>query len=510
MNAKLATRLVEPDYWTCPHGKRTRPESVLTFGPEVADLCAKANFAPDTQQELGLDLIFAIKPDGSPASFEFCVICCRQNLKTGLFKQAAIGWLFVTEQPLIVWSAHEMSTTNEAQRDLGNLMMDSPILSKWMMSGDNHGIYHANGDERIELRTGQRIMFKARTRDGGRGLSAPKLILDEAFALKASMMGSLLPLMMAQVDPQVIYGSSAGKADSDVLFDIRERGRSGASPRMSYIEWLAPREDCKSEDCKHPKDAIVRDLDCALDREHLIRAGNPTITTGRIQIETVRDLRQALPPAEYMRECFGWWDEFDAHEQVIPLKAWTALTIPDEEVPLDPPAYYALAMSPDRIASIAVAVRGVLADYVDLAEMSRVDDSRKLIDWFVTRCGRRIPVMIDSRDPAASMVNELRSRGVKVNVSTATDAAKACGGLLDAVKEARVQHCDQPAIRVALVSAKKKLVGKAGLWEWDLEDLSPEMAALRAITLARFGLSFKKRPSGNGRSNTSGRRAVLL
>ena len=117
--------------------------------------------------------------------------------------------------------------------------------------------------------------------------------------------------------------------------------------------------------------------------------------------------------------------------------------------------------------------------------------------------------MIDQRDPAASMVNELRSRGVKVNVSTATDAGKACGSLLDAVKESRVQHCDQPAIRVALVSAKKLPVGKAGLWEWDIKDLSPEMAALRAITLARFGLSFKKRPSGNGRSS-SGRRAIVL
>src|SRR6478672_2383766 len=97
VSAKLAKRLVEPDYWTSPQGTRVRPESFMTYGPEVADLCARADFEPDAQQQLGLDLIFAIRPDGSPASFAGCVICCRQNMKTGLFKQTALGWMYVTE-----------------------------------------------------------------------------------------------------------------------------------------------------------------------------------------------------------------------------------------------------------------------------------------------------------------------------------------------------------------------------------------------------------------------------
>jgi hypothetical protein len=165
-------------------------------------------------------------------------------------------------------------------------------------------------------------------------------------------------------------------------------------------------------------------------------------------------------------------------------------------------------MSPERVASIAVALKGEVADYVDLAELERVDDSRKLIDWLVERCGRRVPVMIDSRDPAASFVNELRARGVKVNVTSQSDAGRACGGLLDAVTEGRVWHCDQPAIRAALTVAEKKLIGKTGpRWEWDIADSSPEIAALRALTLAHFGLSLTKRSSG---TKTEGRRAVVL
>lgn len=509
MSVKLAKRLAEPDYWTCPHGRRTRPEPLLTYGPEVADLNATIGFEPDAQQELGLDLIFAIRPDGSPASFEFCAICCRQNLKTGLFKQAAIGWLFVTEQPLIVWSAHEMSTTTEAQRDIANLMLDSPLLRKRMMPNENDGIYYANGAERIELASGQRIMFKARTKDGGRGLAAPKLILDEAFALKPSMMGALLPLMLAQTHPQVLYGSSAGKADSEVLHEIRERGRVGGSPALTYLEWLAPPEDCADKDCQHPKDAVARGLDCALDREHLLLAANPAVATGRINLETIRNLRQALPAEEFKRECLGWWDELGSRDAAIPLEKWAALEIPTAEVPAGDPDRYGLAMSPERVASIAVAIKGDPAAYLDLAELDRVDDSRKLVDWLVERCKRprRGVVMVDTRDPAASYAGELRTRGVQVNVTTQSDSARAFGGLLDAVNEGRIWHCGQPAIRAALSVVEKKPVGRTGqTWEWDPSDPTAEAAALRAMTLAHYGLSFGK----TRRKSSGARRAVVL
>jgi hypothetical protein len=221
---RLAKRLIEPDVWTCPHGRaRWRPQKVLTYGPEVADVNADAGFAPDPQQELGLDLIFAVGEDGRPLTFEFCVICCRQNLKTGLFKQTAVGWIVVLEEPDVVWSAHEMSTTRDAQNELADLFR-SPTLERWMLPQKNEGIYTENGEERLELRdpeTGEvhKIWFKARTASGGRGLARGKLILDEAFALQAAMVGSLMPIMLTKPRAQVVYGSSAGKADSEVLRD---------------------------------------------------------------------------------------------------------------------------------------------------------------------------------------------------------------------------------------------------------------------------------------------------
>jgi hypothetical protein len=82
------------------------------------------------------------------------VICCRQNLKTGLFKQAAIGWLYVTDERTVVWSAHEMSTTLDALRDLELLLTESRPVEAAAQHQEPRDL-HRQRRERIELATGQ-------------------------------------------------------------------------------------------------------------------------------------------------------------------------------------------------------------------------------------------------------------------------------------------------------------------------------------------------------------------
>lgn len=479
MSTKLARRLIEPDYWTCPHGVRTRPEAIETYGPEVAEVNAAAGFAPDPQQELALDLIFAIRPDGSPASFEFCVICCRQNLKTGLFKQAAIGWLYVTEQRLIVWSAHEMSTTNEAQRELGELMLGSPALRRRMMAQKNDGIYSDNGAERIELATGQRILFKARTRDGGRGLAVPKLILDEAFALKASMMGSLIPLMMAQQDPQVLYGSSAGKADSEVLFDIRDRGRNGSSPRMSYLEWLSPREECESEDCTHAKSGVKG---CALDRPHLRMKANPTITTGRISLETLDDMRQAMPPAEFMRECLGWWDDpAEGGEERLDEALWTDMRgVTSEDLSA---LAFGITVHPDRSRAV-IGVSGRRSDgFVQVEVVAEGRGTRWPVDWITSRIPTWHPCAVILDGTAASLAPLFEDLGIEAVTTSSTDRAQASVGFYDDFMAARLRQPGELLLDEAVRTSTRRKMRDGFVWD------GPNSSPLAAVSLAHWGMT---------------------
>lgn len=475
MTARLAKRqLVSPDYLT-------RPEYVETYGPEVADLCASANFAPDPQQELALDLIFAIRPDGLSAAFSFAVICCRQNLKTGLFKQASLGWLYVTEQQLVVWSAHEMSTTSEAQLDLANLILDSPVLRKRLPATGNNGIYDANGEERIELATGQRIKFKARTRSGGRGLTGDKVVLDEAFALLPSHMGSLVPTLAARPDPQVIYGSSAGKLDSLVLRDVRDRGRAGTSARMAYLEWLAPKKECLTPRCEHPKHGAVG---CALDDVELWRKANPTLTTGRITLDTIAGMRQELPPQEFARECLGWWDADDGAAGALDHARWLDLADPDAE--RGKAVVFGADVAEDRTAWIAVAwVREDGATQVQMADEGPIPAHR-----LVARCAELVEAWGGAVVPPRAFEDDLDTAGVPVVKMSGTEFPGACGDVEDAVKAGplALRHGNQSALNDAIKAVRWRTVGTAGEKAWQLKG-APEIGPVVAATRAMWGLT---------------------
>lgn len=232
MPSALLADLVEPAFHTGPPSERT-------LGPEVAERCEAVGYPPDGEQRMVLDDVFAMDPAGKVAAFEAAVIAARQNLKSGAFKQCALSWLFVSEVDLIIWSAHEFNTARETHRDLANLIEGSDELRPRLKA-----VNFGNGNEKIELRSGQRILFKARTKTGGRGLSGDRVVLDEAFHLHGDHMGALLPTLAVRPDPQVLYGSSAGLSHSDVLRAIRNRGRSGRSARLAYIEWCAPRGGC--------------------------------------------------------------------------------------------------------------------------------------------------------------------------------------------------------------------------------------------------------------------------
>ena len=498
MRPRPAKRLIEPDFWTCPHGVRQRPEPSLTYGPEVAEVCAAAGYEPDAQQELGLDMIFAIRPDGSPATFEFCVICSRQNLKTGLFLQTVIGWLYVLDVPEIVWSAHEMSTTRAAQRDLANLLRAAPSLQRRMLPQKNEGIYDANGEERIELANGQTVWFKARTRDGGRGLGKPKLVLDEAFALKKAMMGAVIPILLAQHEPQVLYGSSPGKADSEHLRDLRERGRKHLSPTMTYLEWGGtPLPPCEDEKCAHPKTGLEQGARCVLNRIEVIVARNPATATGRMPIENLANVRQALPTDEWRRECMGEWEEPASTAAASIFPNWSDGIGQPLELP-ETPAAIGIAVSVTRAwASIAAGSPVEVLEDPDDPESEPVErsyvapvDRRAGVGWLVAEVKRiqdatDCVAVMDSKGPGKSLIKDFEEADVALELIDVDEAAEATARFSDKVREGRLLHPEAPELDEAVEDAvwryynDRPLVGR--------RQSGGEVDMLEAAILADYG-----------------------
>jgi hypothetical protein len=476
---------VEPAYRSVPAYRRT-------LGPEVADLARLADFGPDPEQEDALDAIFALDEQGRSLAFETAVIACRQNLKTGLFKQAVLGWLFVTDQRLIVWSAHEFSTTQEAFRDLDTLITGSDVLRRRVKH-----IYRGNGDESIELVDDRRLIFKARTKVGGRGLSGDKVILDEAFALKAMHMGALLPTLSARPDPQVLYGSSAGLPESAVLRGVRDRGRAGADARLAYIEWCAPPPSvvCRDgEKCTHRLDAVG----CGCDDPANWRQANPAAGR-RITIEYIAAERRALPPAEFGRERMGWWDDPGEDAHPFPIAAWAERV--DATAPRPDGPALAVAITTDRsVAAIGSAGRIDGISHVDVL------DHRAGTGWTVDRAVElydgtgACALVLDPSGPAGALEKDLTEKDEdgKAKFSTkpepgerrlviisARENAQACGALVDDVKNDRLRHRDRGELNTAVKGVRTKPLADA--YTWSRKDSLADITPLEVITLARHG-----------------------
>ena len=473
--------LVEPAY-------AALPEYVHTLGPEVADLAELAGFAPDPEQRLALDAAFALDAKGKTAAFEVCVVCSRQNMKTGFFKQCALGWLYVTDQRLIVWSAHEFRTAQEAFRDMTELVESSDVLSRRVKR-----IYRGNGDEAIEMMSGQRLIFKARTKSGGRGLSGDKVVLDEGFALQPTHMGALMPTLSARPDPQLLYGSSAGLANSAVLRDIRDRGRRGGS-RLAYLEWCAPTDGCADRNCSHRFGTVDG---CALDDVANWRAANPALGR-RISADYIAAEREALPPEEFARERLGWWDEPGAVAPAFGAGQWEACAV--AEAAPSTPVSVGVAVSVDRAWSSIGAASPSAGGRVHVGVSYDKDygvDRRRGTSWLVERVKvlqtrYDCSVVIDGHGPTSVMIGPLEDAGVRVTVAGTNDVLDACADLYDKVQGRRVSHGSYAELNEAVMGAQPRPVGDR--WMWGRKRSVFDVSMLEAVTLALWGAT-ADRPS---------------
>jgi hypothetical protein len=462
------------------------PSAVKTAGGEAADLAAMVGFAPDAEQRLVLDAMLAEKDDGKWAALEAAVICGRQNLKTAVLQMAALYDLFIREVRLIVWTAHQFRTTSEALRDLVNLIDGSDYLRRRVKK-----IRTANDAPGIELTSGARLSFLARTGGGGRGLSGDVVILDEALYLTPAMMGALMPTLSAKPDPQVRYGSSAGLMSSDVLRSIRDRGRAGGDPSLVYVEWSTEPGSCSLPMCDHR----VGTSGCALDDESLWVAANPAIGR-RIDIDYLRAERRALPPLEYARERLGWWEEPPTigSQSVIPPDDWAARADAASQVDVEQRLTFGVDIAHGR-GSASIVVCGTREDGRPHVEVLPAPAGAVGTEWLRPEIDRLVeqyrPLAVALQGngaPVSSLLDDLvATHGDVIRPVSGTELGRACGVFHDAATQGGLVHIDQAPLNDAVLHASVRPQSDA--WTWDRRRSEVDIAPLCAATAALWAWS---------------------
>lgn len=463
------------------------PKSSRNHWEDVRDLSKAYGLVLDPWQENVLRGALGERADGRWAATRVGLTVPRQNGKTALFEARELAGLMLFDEQLIIHSAHLVSTALEGFLRIKHYFEDFDDLRRRVRR-----IREANGEQAIELMSGQRLMFKARARGAVRGFSPDLLMLDEAQILPERAWSSSLPAMSARPNPQAwLAGTPPGPEDDGEAFTrLRLASQKAADTRLCWMEWSV--EGAANVD----------------DRKLWAQA-NPGLGV-RISPDAIADERHSMDVTTFARERLGMWASENTLA-VIPADIWESRAIPASEAPAKNarPAAMAVDMSPDRSMSIAGCWNTAVGHHVEVLALDQINETRAVVDWLVDRAGRHVTVVIDSQSPAASMVADLRARNVKVNVTGSGDMGKACGAFYDAVMEATLTHLDddeQSAIGDALLGAKKRRIGDAGAWGWDRKNLDVDISSLVAVTLARFGATVTKQP----KSSTGGRRVVVM
>lgn len=430
------------------------PEAISSAGLETVELAASAGLILDEWQCRVLDVALGERPDGKWSAFEVGLIVGRQNGKGAILEARELAGLFLFGEQLILHSAHEFKTAQEAFRRVLGLVQNTPDLEKLVSR-----VRTSHGEEGIELRSGARLRFVARSTGSGRGFSGDVVILDEAYNLPGQAMGALLPTMAARPNPQVWYTSSAGTEDSEVLARLKERGATGSS-RLAYFEWSA-------------------DARASLDDRDAWAQSNPGLGI-RILPEFVEAERAALPEVEFARERMGIWADA-RREAAINAVLWASLV--DADCEARSPVAFAVEINAERTKSSIMAAIKRPDGLVQVESIAYqpgtswlLDKLKALnVDW------QPVGIALNPSAAAGSLIPGLQAAGIEPALVSGREEAQACGAFYDAIVDKSIRHGNQTVLNIAVEQATKRPVGDSWVWHRRTAmDISP----LNGATLA--------------------------
>lgn len=455
------------------------PPRVVSATDQVLAVSALAGRSHEPEQVLAIDVVSGRRSDGRPAARSGAIICARQNLKTYCLESVALHRLLDPSRgpQLIIWTAQRLTATEETYRHLITMLDsdDRPALRKRLLRASS-----SKGFMEIEMRSGSRIKFMARSAKSGPSLTGDLIVLDEAFAVEADHLGALLPTLSTRPHAQVLWGSSAPHAASAELRKVIERGRAGGPGAPAYVEWCAPgsweEPPCAlGVACSHEYGKVDG---CALDDHANVRAANP-LAGVRLDWEVLGDERRDLSPRMFARERLGWGeDPAVAGRPPITIDGWRRCIDPDSS----PVGHVSMAVEVSRSREWAsISVGGVRTD--GLWHLGLID-RRPGTDWLLPRLldlaarpdlasvNRAGPngrarfaraIAIDPMSPAGPLIEQLRTAGVTVVTMTTREVGAACASLQDAVAQGRLRHHGSPDVEDALRGATRRDIGE-GQW----------------------------------------------
>lgn len=448
---------------------RIAPDFIDSDGMDAEEILAVGGMQLDPWQADVLDDWMGRSPAGKWASPTCGGSVPRQNGKSLLVQgRAAAGMILFNEQ--VIYTAHLQKTATETFEEMRDFF-ESKALKKHVAE-----IKGALGREQIILKSGARIKFLARTRNGGRGQHADLLIIDEAQEMDEAQQASFLPALSASQNPQTIYVGTPPDptAVGTVFRKIRDRAISGESKKTSWFEYS------------------VKEIGDVKDKQRWADS-NPALGR-RILLSTIEGESEQMDPDTFARERLGWWTPVntDQGDKAIPQEVWEACASDDPKP--DGKTAFGVKFSSD---GSEVSLCGAVIPKEGPARISLIDQQptgiglRWLSDWLNQRYMQASCVVIDGKNGVDVLVEQIsgtwRYKGSVIR-PTAKEVIAAVGMLTDALNEKTLTwYKPQEALKdSALSSVKRPIIGG---WGFGGENSGP----IEAAALALYGARTSKR-----------------
>ena len=451
---------------------RIAPEYRESDGLDASSILKVGSLFLDPWQNDLIDDWMGRSPSGRWSSSTCGISVPRQNGKTGLVQgRAAAGMLLYNEQ--VVYTAHLQKTSTETFEEL-KAFFEHPKLKKYVRE-----IKTALGREQIILRSGARIKFLARTRNGGRGQHGDLLIFDEAQELDSNQQASFVPAISASLNPQTIYlGTPPDENTPGTVFrGIRDKALAGETSKASWAEFS------------------VEEIGNIHDRRRWA-AANPALGR-RILESTIESELEQMDEDTFARERLGWWSPIKKIQEDLAINPedWEACA--SSEPKPEGKTAFGVKFSPDGsevCLSGAVIPKEGPARITLIQRKSTSAGTRWLADWLNERYKKASCVVIDGRNGVDVLVDRLsevwRAKGSLI-CPKAGEVIASVSLLTNSLSERTVTWYEpQEQLKESACSSVKRKIG--GGWGFGGDDSCP----VESCALALWGAKTSARNPG--------------
>lgn len=208
--------------------------------------------------------------------------------------------------------------------------------------------------------------------------------------------------------------------------------------------------------------------------------------------KAIRAEAGAMSQDSFNKMRLGWIPGVDA-QRVFTDDEWNALAVKEVKLPPEPELVYAIKFAPDRSAvTLAVGVPMAEKIHVEIIERKRMSEGMAwLVRWLLDRWKNCNQIIIDGAAGQGLLIEELLRSEPKMKKRILTPNVKEAGSayalFYQAIQDGTLTHYNQPILNSAIRTAKRRDIGKDGMFGYASLNPAIQMDAVDAAAFAYYG-----------------------